>query len=533
MYSNTSEHATGSALYQVQDGSPRLIAYMSNYSITELEICGFAINVASFAHLLKRVDFDAVVDHQAIMHIMRSKAEPATNRIKRLLEILSSYSFNLYYVKGKDMVLSDFLLRQHGDDSNPHEIIPISFNMGKILKQNCQNHTKDTFLVQTRFQSKTKKAEVPDVCSSTRSSGKTRKETKPIIIDNTPTIVDVDSKTGLGTWSQNVTMTKTPNNMVKSGIRGAVYPDPIARSPPRPPKLTDKRTELRQNIGPTPNLDFEENSPHQEGIISEIYVSLDQSYFEKPQELIDLVDTSKLVQKYLPKQTDIDKILHIIKRKVLKGTHLPLTIKEIQAGYLNSLYFKDIYKYLTQNELPSKRHAIQKIETLSERFILLDSLLFKLITTPGKEKALLAIPEVCADTIITLYHASLFAGHQGVIKTYLTISDKFFIPNLMHYLRSYLKACHICQLVRNEKLPSRQLETRIHLNYRPMSRLSMDLKVMPRWQKGHCYILCLKDEMTNYLVTAPLYQVRSEKIGEALIENVISKFGMPEYIIMD
>ena len=63
---------------------------------------------------------------------------------------------------------------------------------------------------------------------------------------------------------------------------------------------------------------------------------------------------------------DIDKILDVIKRKMLKGTHLPLTIKEIQAGYLNSLYFKDIYKYLAQNGLPSKRCAIHKVETLSK-----------------------------------------------------------------------------------------------------------------------------------------------------------------------
>ena len=150
LYSDMSKHATGSALYQVQDGSPKLIAYMSkrmpeaakNYSITELEMCGLAINIASFAHLLKRVDFDAVVDHLAIVHIMKSKAEPATNRIKRLLEILSTYSYNLYYIKAKDMVLSDFLSRQHGYNSNPHEIIPISFNMGKILQQNYQNYTK-------------------------------------------------------------------------------------------------------------------------------------------------------------------------------------------------------------------------------------------------------------------------------------------------------------------------------------------------------------------------------------------------------
>ena len=75
------------------------------------------------------------------------------------------------------------------------------------------------------------------------------------------------------------------------------------------------------------------------------------------------------------------------------------------------------------------------------------------------------------------------------------------------------------------------METRINLSYRPMS--SMDLKLMPRSQKGHQYILCVIDKMTNYLITAPLYQARSEEVGEALIENVISKFGMPEYMIMD
>ena len=100
-----------------------------NYSITELEMCRLAMNIVTFLHLLKKVDFDAVVNHLAITHIMRSKAEPATTRIKRLIELLSPYSFNLYYIKGKDMVLSDFLSRQKMDSSNPHEIIPISFTL--------------------------------------------------------------------------------------------------------------------------------------------------------------------------------------------------------------------------------------------------------------------------------------------------------------------------------------------------------------------------------------------------------------------
>ena len=102
LYSNTSKFVTGSALYQIQNGKPKLIAYASkrlpeaakSYSITELELCGLAINIASFSHLLKKVDFDAMVDHLALTHIIRSKMEPATMRIKRLLELISSYSFN-------------------------------------------------------------------------------------------------------------------------------------------------------------------------------------------------------------------------------------------------------------------------------------------------------------------------------------------------------------------------------------------------------------------------------------------------------
>ena len=183
--------------------------------------------------------------------------------------------------------------------------------------------------------------------------------------------------------------------------------------------------------------------------------------------------------------------------------------------------------------MPHQSHTRHKVEMLAESFILLDSLLFKLVTIPNKEKALLAIPENCIDKIIKLYHSSLFVGHQGVIKTCLTITDKFFIPHLMYYLRSFLSACHICQLFRNDKLPSRQLETRINLNYRPMSRLSMDLKVMPRSQKGYWYILCIKDEVTNYLIATPLYQAKSEEVGEAIIENIITKFGTPDYMIMD
>ena len=88
LYSDTSKFTAGSTLYQIQNGKPKLIAYASErlpetvriYSITELELSGLAINIASFSHLLKRVDFYAIVDHLALTHIIKSKAKPATTR---------------------------------------------------------------------------------------------------------------------------------------------------------------------------------------------------------------------------------------------------------------------------------------------------------------------------------------------------------------------------------------------------------------------------------------------------------------------
>ena len=542
LYSDTSKFATGSALYQIQNGQPKLIAYASkrmpeaakNYSITELKMCGLAMNIATFLHLLKKVDFDAIVDHLAITHIMRSKDEPATTRIKRLLELLSPYSFNLYYIKGKDMVLSDFLSRQKTDDSNPHELIPISF----MLRSQVDNHFyqidnetnqpwNERYLVQKRSQVKSSGIKLPEMPGANKGldphvqPGKQRSfPSLPIqTIDKGPPThpipkprigqgrarlrrkvkalqpISLPHQSPAQPITKHVQVTvmplHEPTNQSQSHVQPQIMPrplcqhqpadprciiqqigpkiqhrqfppyhDPHARPPPKPPDITDPLDSLKDLLDNDLDrkVEIEENSPFQEGIISEIYERPDTSYIQEPQELKDLIDTTKLIQKFLPKQTDIDKILDIIKRKVLKGMHLPLTIKEIQAGYLSSLYFKDLYLFLSQNKLPSKRSSINKVETLAKSFVLLDSLIFKLVMTPDKEAAVLAILEICVDKIIALYHTSLFAGHQGVVKTYLTMKDKFFIPNLMHYLRSFIKGSHICQLSRSDKPPTRQLQ---------------------------------------------------------------------------
>ena len=94
---------------------------------------GMAVNIHLWRHLLHRVEFDCAVDHKALPYIMKAKTLPATTRIIRLLEIPSGYAFNLYFVKGKDMKICDFLSRIDVDRGNPGEVIPISFNSFSML----------------------------------------------------------------------------------------------------------------------------------------------------------------------------------------------------------------------------------------------------------------------------------------------------------------------------------------------------------------------------------------------------------------
>ena len=135
LYSDTSIEGTGSSLWQIQGGKPKLIGYASKmlpeacsrYSVTELEMTGLLVNMNLWKNLLKHREFDAAVDHAAVAQIMKAKMEPATTRIMRLLDRLSAYSFNLYYVKSRDMILSDYLSRHRQKDLDPSELIPISF----------------------------------------------------------------------------------------------------------------------------------------------------------------------------------------------------------------------------------------------------------------------------------------------------------------------------------------------------------------------------------------------------------------------
>ena len=135
-------------LYQNQRGKYHLIAYYSkrlpeavaNYSISELELTGVMANVAVFKHLLRNANFHVYCDHSALVHILKAKREPPTLRLKKLIENLSEYKFDIYFLKRKEMHISDFLSRHPDDEDSTNEIIPIAFMLQELETSKFPDH---------------------------------------------------------------------------------------------------------------------------------------------------------------------------------------------------------------------------------------------------------------------------------------------------------------------------------------------------------------------------------------------------------
>ena len=440
LYCDSSRTHTGSSLWQIQEGKPRLIGYASkslpapalNYSVTELEMTGMAVNIHLWRHLLHRVEFDCAVDHRAIPYIMKAKTLPATTRIMRLLEILSGYAFNLYFVKGKDMKICDFLSRIDVDRGNPGEVIPISFNSFSMLNvlRKATLLQANKLLTVTRSKTQAEGITLPPVHGAQKHLNPTVKpeHDKPMQASNQPQkrgplpanikprvplrpkmpTSQIVRKKLIDRSIKLLNKSRPPMN-ASGGTPTTQRASPMAqREKPQPLPKEDSDNvsppfEVKQptNNGPVPVRHFEPNPlleipqtdqfpqetnnqkpvlrtedsagnqdpfdtqmevPFSEGIVEPVFKRPEMSDFEIPPVLEDMIPDGALIHKHLPRQADIDRIMIQINRKYLKKMHLPCSLKDMQAAYMQSPHFCDIYNVLMFNKYPKSRRALERLQ---------------------------------------------------------------------------------------------------------------------------------------------------------------------------
>ena len=126
------------------------------------------------------------------------------------------------------------------------------------------------------------------------------------------------------------------------------------------------------------NLDIDTDTGEGEEILDPEIKIPEESDFYEPEPLEQVMDVKKQWYKFLPKQGDVNKILTQINHKILRDTKLPLMLKDLEAAYLTSPHFKDVYLHLLQNRAPINKSAAHRLEVNARNYMILDGLLFKI-----------------------------------------------------------------------------------------------------------------------------------------------------------
>ena len=568
--SDTSKIACGGALYQEQKSKYRLIGYYSKklpdacsrYSISELELTGMMSNIAAFKHLLRNANFTVYVDHSALVHILKAKKEPPTLRIQKLIEHLTEYCFNIQYMKGKNMYIADFLSRHPPSDTGPdNEIIPIAFMMkehhDELMKlvdsHKCPKCDKDLAMpMVTRSKAREANLQVPQAYPLTGENRKPEQAQTGIITDRVPEVPVnqipnenpqpippeegyMQQARALGdemTRRVDEALNRLPN------LPNPVYNEPVAQTKRR--KLPKERVDYEGILRPKPiNIALGGQLPAFDTDREFTFPNLmptEEDLKRKSQRLFEYIHDHEIIRKHIPKQVELEKFLEDLKHKVIHDYDIPLTIKEMRQEYPNSPFFRDIHKYIEKGYCRYVGNAQINFKMQCEDFVTIRGVLFRIRYDPldkGKPSLTLCVPEKYIATILHQYHDSVLAGHPGTSNLWETIRRLYFFPGMYNICRQYVISCFECQSRKN-KAKGRSIHfPRIPLDYKPMSRISLDLKTMPYSQMGYQHILLCTCEVTNYVVGIPLPNGRAETIANALFNRVVCIFGSPKVVICD
>ena len=517
LMSDTSTLAAGAALYQYQGSAYYIVGYNSkklpkavqNYSVTELELFGLVVNIYAFKQLLTNVYFEVFCDHSAIVQILNGKKKLPTRRIQRLIEHLLPFNFTVQYLPGNKMHIADILSRLAGKDLEPSDqLIPISFNV----------HTRSTRPLKQYYANK-HKTSIP------------YKITTPQVITPKPPI-------------QLKHPPKLPTKPLKSTTKGKTLPVPIGilrkafPTKPLPPQHEPRKSLVNTKLKIPQSLPPLELPPPQSKETIEMYRAPDETlYPNKPLPILKDAEELDVFTQHIPKQTDIDKFLQILKAKVTKSYDLSVTATELVKEYPHSPAFSSIYTYITQNILPKDKRSQRMVIANAENYIVANGILFRLIQQKKvfdtSIKCLLVVPEKFENSVFHMFHDTLLGAHYGPVNTYYTIKDHYWIHNMFEKLQRYISSCEACQQQKQKRGKIPYSHPRIPLSYNPMSYISADIKYMPKGIYDYEFLLIAVCEITGFVIVIPLIKHDAISIAHALIDRIFLIFGPPKSLIVD
>ena len=201
-----------------------------------------------------------------------------------------------------------------------------------------------------------------------------------------------------------------------------------------------------------------------------------------------------MFRKHIPKQVELDRFIDALKEKVIHDYNIPIHVKALRAEYKRSPYFRDIVKYIKTGYCSYVGKAQRLFKMLCEDYILMDDILFKIRYVKeqkGKPTLVLCVPEKYIPIILYQHHASLLAGHPGIVTMYHMVRKKYYFPTMMPLIKQFVASCYECQRMKENQPIPKVHYPRIPLDTRIMARVSMDIKEMPKSILGYNCFWCV------------------------------------------
>ena len=423
--------------------------------------------------------FEAIVDHKAIDYLIKSKHEPTSTRLVTLLDHLNRYTFDLKYLEGSKLKVSDALSCLYSEEKHKiSDIIPLNFLLDFI---DYQLHKESDHLANKLYAHKRTKLSV-----KTRLNYDRQAKHKPFNRYEPPKITKITNKAA-----------------AVAKINECQYVNALQEIPIKPLTRNENPLKKLERIDKPLTIKQDQEEKQVVNTIREVPPEM----YTPAHLLIPPQDKLSLFRKHIPKQQEIDTLLKNLRKWVLHNLMVNLDTKDLIESYTKSLRYREIYNFIADGRLPGNVVTQKKIAGEAANYVVVNGLLFKIAQHKESGKwmhyLLLVIPEKFEANILNMYHNSLLAMHQGPYRTFLTMRKQFYFPNMLPKIQKYIEACTLCQRTKPKNTKQRPYYGRIPIEYIPCENLAVDLKKMPMGILYHEFLLIATCEKTNFVHAIP------------------------------
>ena len=125
-------------------------------------------------------------------------------------------------------------------------------------------------------------------------------------------------------------------------------------------------------------------------------------------------------------------------------------------------------------------------------------------------------------------HNSL--GHRGQYATKSIIELRFWWPEMERDIKWFVDTCHVCQLRQKTLLKVPPVAT---MTPSIFQKIHTDVMIMGTPSNNYKHVVASRDSLSRYLEARPIKADDGEHLGKFLLEDIICRWGCPQWIITD